>query len=132
MMLLLDTHIWIWWINQTPKRLPSEIIKQIELAETIAISAISCFEVTWLANHKRILLEIPIQEWIAQATDDASIICLPVSCMIASLAADLPKHHKDPQDRIIMATAICHTSQLISADSQFSEYHEMKDLLISI
>lgn len=131
-MLLLDTHIWIWWINQTPKRLPNEMIKQIEQAETVAISAISCFEVTWLYDHKRILLDIPIQEWIAQATDNAGIICLPVSCKIASLAAELPEHHKDPQDRIIIATAICHTSQLISADSQFSEYQEMRDLLISI
>ncbi len=131
-MLLLDTHIWIWWINQTPKRLPNEMIKQIEQAETVAISAISCFEVTWLYDHKRILLDIPIQEWIAQATDNAGIICLPVSCKIAGLAAELPEHHKDPQDRIIIATAICHTSQLISADSQFSEYQEMRDLLISI
>jgi PIN domain nuclease of toxin-antitoxin system len=131
-MLLLDTHIWIWWINQTPKRLPGKIIKQIEQAEIIAISAISCFEVTWLADHKKILLEIPVQEWIAQATEDASIICLPVSCKIASLAAALPEHHKDPQDRIIIATAICHTSQLISADSQFSEYQETKELLITI
>lgn len=131
-MLLLDTHIWIWWINQTPKRLSNEMIKQIEQAETVAISAISCFEVTWLYDHKRILLDIPIQEWIAQSTDNAGIICLPVSCKIASLAAELPEHHKDPQDRIIIATAICHTSQLISADSQFSEYQEMRDLLISI
>ena len=131
-MLLLDTHIWIWWINQTPKRLPNEIIKQIEQSETVAISAISCFEVTWLYDHKRILLEISVQEWITQATEEASIICLPVSCKIASLAAELPEHHKDPQDRIIIATAICHTSQLISADRQFFEYQEMKNLLISI
>lgn len=131
-MLLLDTHIWIWWINQTPKRLPIEIVKQIEQEETVAISAISCFEVTWLYDHKRILLEIPVEEWIAQATEDASIICLPVSCKIARLAAELPEHHKDPQDRIIIASAICHASQLISADSQFPEYQEMKDLLISI
>ena len=131
-MLLLDTHIWIWWINQTPKRLPNEIIKQIEQSETVAISAISCFDVTWLYDHKRILLEISVQEWITQATEEASIICLPVSCKIASLAAELPEHHKDPQDRIIIATAICHTSQLTSADRQFFKYQEMKDLLISI
>ena len=131
-MLLLDTHIWIWWSNQTPKRIPSEIMKQIEKADTVAISAISCFEVTWLYDHKRILLEIPVQEWITQATDAANIICLPVSCKIAGLAGELPEHHKDPQDRIIIATAICHTSQLISADSQFSEYQELKDLLIPL
>lgn len=131
-MLLLDTHIWIWWINQTSKRLPNEIVKHIEQAEIVAISAISCFEVTWLYDHKRILLKIPVQEWIIQATEDANIICMPISCRIASLAAELPEHHKDPQDRIIIATAICHASHLISADRQFFAYQEMKDLLISI
>lgn len=131
-MIILDTHIWIWWINQTPKRLSSEIIKRIEQAQIIAISAISCFEVAWLASHRRIILEIPVQAWIAQATENAGIVCLPVSCKIAKLAAELPEHHKDPQDRIIIATAISNTSQIISADNQFAEYEEIKNLLISI
>lgn len=78
---------------------PNEMIKQIEQAEPVAISAISCFEVTWLYDHKRILLDIPIQEWIAQATDNAGIICLPVSCKIASLAAELPEHHNKMNEK---------------------------------
>ncbi len=81
-MLVLDTHIWIWWINQTPKRLPAKIVKLIEQADHLAVSAISCFEVTWLYDHERIYLKIPVQEWISQATEDATIICLPVTCMI--------------------------------------------------
>ncbi len=36
-MLVLDTHIWIWWINQTPKRLPAKIVKLIEQADHLAI-----------------------------------------------------------------------------------------------
>ena len=129
-MLVLDTHIWIWWINQTPKRLPIEIVKLIEQTELVAISAISCFEVTWLSDHERIHLEIPVQEWIYQATEDAQIFCLPISCKIASLAAALPEHHKDPQDRIIIATAITHETQLVSADNKFDEYQEIRELLI--
>ncbi len=131
-MLVLDTHIWIWWINQTPKRLPAKIVKLLEQADHLAISAISFFEVTWLYDHERIFLKIPVQDWISKATEDADIICLPVSCMIASLAAALPEHHKDPQDRIIIATAISHETQLISADSNFPEYKEIEGILISI
>lgn len=131
-MLILDTHIWIWWINQTPKRLPIETVKLIEQAELVAVSAISCFEVSWLYDHGRIQLEIPVQEWISQATDDAQIMCLPVTCTIASLAATLPEHHKDPQDRIIIATAMSHAAQLVSADGNFPEYREIEKLLISI
>ncbi|WP_045221377.1 type II toxin-antitoxin system VapC family toxin [Desulfonatronum thioautotrophicum] len=131
-MLILDTHIWIWWINQTSQRLPMEIVKLIGQAELVAISAISCFEVTWLCEHGRIHLEIPVQEWITQATEDANIISLPVSCAIAGLAAALPEHHKDPQDRIIIATSINHEARLVSADSKFSEYREIKETLVSV
>jgi PIN domain nuclease of toxin-antitoxin system len=131
-MLVLDTHIWMWWINQTSQRLPMEIVKLIEQTELVAISAISCFEVTWLYDHGRIHLEIPVQEWITQATEDAQIISLPVSCAISSLAAALPEHHKDPQDRIIIATTINHEARLVSADSKFSEYQEIKEYLVSM
>ena len=73
-MIILDTHIWIWWINQTLNRLSNEVIKRIEQEQIIAISAISYFEVAWLAAHKRIIIEIPIQEWITQATENAGIV----------------------------------------------------------
>lgn len=109
-----------------------ETVKLIEQAQLVAVSAISCFEVTWLCDHGRIQLEIPVQEWISQATDDAQLMCLPVTCTIASLAAALPEHHKDPQDRIIIATAISHEAQIVSSDGKFSEYQEIERLLISI
>lgn len=131
-MLVLDTHIWIWWINQSSQRLPLEIVKLIEQTELVAISAISCFEVTWLYEHGRIHLGIPVQEWITQATEGAQIISLQITCTIASLAAALPEHHKDPQDRIIIATSINHEARLVSADSKFSEYQEIKETLVSV
>jgi PIN domain nuclease of toxin-antitoxin system len=99
-MLLIDTHIWIWWINQTAGRLPKTIVNQIEQADIVGISTISCFEITWLSAHNRIAMDIPIKDWLTQATVEAGIICIPPTCAIASLAAELPEHHKDPQDRL--------------------------------
>jgi PIN domain nuclease of toxin-antitoxin system len=46
------------------------------------------------------------------------------------LAASLPEHHKDPQDRLIIATSVIHNSRLISADSQFSLYDEIDHFLV--
>jgi len=131
-MLLLDTHIWIWWINQTSQKLSTNVIKQIVQSDLVAISAISCFEVMWLHSHKRIELNIPVCEWIIQATEGAGVTCIPISCEIASLAANLPEHHKDPQDRIIIATAVLQKFRLLSADLQFSAYKEISELLILI
>ena len=101
-MLLLDTHIWLWWINATPGKLPTHLIERIEGNEAVAISAISCFEVEWLARHGRIELDISLDDWFSCALTESGIVCLPITEGIARLAASLPEHHKDPQDRLII------------------------------
>ena len=129
-MLLLDTHIWLWWINATPEKLPPHLIDRIESDETVAVSSISCFEVEWLARHGRIELNICLDDWFSSAISEAGIMCLPITEPIARLAASLPEHHKDPQDRLIIASAILHNSAVISADKQFPLYEEISHLLI--
>ena len=52
--MVLDTHIWHWWINHIPGRLSSGIIDLIEQADEVAVSAISVFEMAWLVRHGRI------------------------------------------------------------------------------
>ena len=130
-MLLLDTHILLWWINSTPRKLPARLLATIEEADALAISAISCFEIEWLARHGRIELEISLDEWFSGVFFEAGINCLPITAEIARLAASLPEHHKDPQDRLIIATSIIHHLPVISADKQFSLYNEICDLLIT-
>jgi len=50
---ILDTHIWLWWVNADAELLAAARSKQIELCNFVAVSAISCFEVSWLARHGR-------------------------------------------------------------------------------
>jgi len=130
-MLLLDTHILLWWINGTAGKLPSSLVATIEDAESLAVSAISCFEIEWLVSHGRIELEISLDEWFSGVFSEAGVNCLPITAEIARLAASLPEHHKDPQDRLIIATSIIHNLPDISADKQFSHYNEISDLLIT-
>ena len=131
-MLILDTHIWLWWVDSIRGKLSESIQEQIETVETVAVSAISCFEIEWLVRHGRVEINVPLDEWFALALAEANVICLPVTGEIARLAAALPEHHKDPQDRIIIATAILHRANIISADRNFHEYAELKDLLIQV
>lgn len=130
-MLLLDTHILLWWINGTAGKLPSSLVTTIEDAESLAVSAISCFEIEWLARHGRIELEISLDEWFSGVFSDAGVNCLPITAEIARLAASLPEHHKDPQDRLIIATSIIHNLPVISADKQFLLYDKINSLLIT-
>lgn len=64
-MILLDTHIWHWWINQIPGRLSPATIDLIEEADEVGVSAISCFEMAWLVRHGRIELDLSFEEWLS-------------------------------------------------------------------
>ena len=130
-MIVLDTHIWHWWVNQIPDKLSAEIINLIEKTEKVSISSISCFEMAWLVSHGRIDLGMPFDEWFKKEKDEAKIDILPVTDDIAIQAVALPEHHKDPQDRIIIATALLHNAKLISFDSAFPDYQELDGQLIS-
>ena len=73
---------------------------------------------------------MPSQKWIDVGLSGSSITCLPIDRQITVLAANLPDHHRDPADRIIIATAITHGAQLMSFDEQFRKYDELKGHLL--
>ncbi len=129
-MILLDTHIWIRWILQDHS-LPKAIIDRIESSEETAVSAISIWEVALLEKRNRIELLIPVDQWFGEALAGSNIQSLDVTSDIAYLAATLPEHHKDPADRIIIATSILHNTKLVSLDSVFPLYTELQGQLIS-
>ncbi len=129
-MILLDTHIWVRWILQD-QSLPKAIIDRIESSEETAVSAISIWEVALLEKRNRIELLIPVDQWFGEALAGSNIQSLDVTSDIAYLAATLPEHHKDPADRIIIATSILHNTKLVSLDSVFPLYTELQAQLIS-
>ena len=129
-MIILDTHIWIWWLNDETSRLSEKWSKTIKTSLSIAVSAISCFEVAWLNRHQRIELPMEMTEWFEMATAGSGIKIIPITPRVAETAVELPEHHSDPQDRLIMATAIVHQAELISADSKFRIYKELDNLLL--
>ncbi len=127
-MILLDTHIWVRWL--TSSDLKPDIISLIENTEEIAVSAISCWEVAYLVKHNRMKLPIPIERWVEIGLYTAQISCLPIDEQIALLSANLPDHHRDPADRIIIATAIKYGSKIISLDANFQLYEQLSGLII--
>jgi len=127
-MIILDTHIWIWWTNGETDKISERWAEAIRTASTVTVSAISCFEVAWLTHHHRIELSMELSQWFQKATTGSAIEILPITPLVAERAVTLPEHHSDPQDRLIMATAMSHQFKLISADSKFDRYHELERL----
>ena len=129
-MIVLDTHIWLWWLNEDYARVQRGWINLIDESDNVAVSAISCFEVAWLERHSRVSLPGDLGDWFEKALGGSDIDLLPITPEIAKIAVDLPEHHTDPQDRLIMATAISYDAQLISADKKFRDYKEIAHLLV--
>jgi len=129
-MIILDTHIWYWWINLEHHKISQKRLDSIEQADNVAISTVSCLEILWLVKKKTLILPCSVDEWFNYAIEKSNLITVPVSREIAVLSGQLPEHHKDPLDRIIIATAIINNAQLISVDSKFPLYQELNYLLI--
>jgi len=89
----------------------------------------TCWEMAWLVQHGRIILKLSVSDWLNQI-EAAGVVVIPVSRAIAECAVSLPEHHKDPADRIIIATAVEHQAQLVSIDGRFPAYQELAGLLV--
>ena len=130
-MIVLDTHIWHWWVNQIPGKLSPATVALIEESADVGVSAISCFEIAWLVKHGRIGLDMAFEDWLQQVVDAHIVQFLPVTPWIGARAVSLPEHHKDPQDRLIIATALERNARLISFDTHFLLYQELINVLIN-
>lgn len=116
-MIVLDTHIWIWWIHDAPALTEQQkrCIRENE-EEGLGISVISCWEVAKLVEYNRLILPCSIQEWLEQATVYPGIQLLNLTPRIAVESTTLPgTFHRDPADQIIVATARLHDSPLLTA-----------------
>lgn len=130
-MIILDTHIWVNWIMLGDSSLSQPILAAMATQSTMAVSAISCFEVSLLVKQGKLELPLPIDVWFTEALSGSGVECMPVTCDIARQSVALSSVHKDPADRIIIATAIVHDGLLASIDSVFPAYPEIDGRLIA-
>jgi PIN domain nuclease of toxin-antitoxin system len=123
-MILLDTHIWVWWVHGDPQ-LPEthRIYLQTQEAEGLGVSIISCWEVAKLVEHKRLMLPCPVLDWLRQAVAYPGVRLLDLTLEIAAESTQLPgTFHRDPADQLIVATARIHNCPLVTVDRKILSY----------
>ena len=130
-MIVLDSHIWFWWINLEHHRLSSSLLAALENAPAIGVSPVSCFELALAHRRGRLELPLSIREWFALALAGSDIELLPLTPVISTRAVELSDIHRDPFDRIIIATALEIDARLASIDGHFASYPELAERLIS-
>lgn len=123
MWMLIDTHIFLWFVLGDPEITPAEIDK-LSVAhreKRLFMSAISIWEIAMLHKGNKIALHQPLDLWIDRATQGIQI--LPITPDIALESVQLPNCvHKDPADRFILATARIHGLSLITRDEKLLDY----------
>ena len=129
-MIVLDSHIWFWWINLEHHRLSSAQLAAIENASRVGVSPVSCFELALAYRRGRLELPMPARRWFDLALTGSDIELLPLTPAISARAVELPEVHRDPFDRIIIATALELDASLISLDGYFADYPELAGRLI--
>ena len=116
---MLDTHAWIWWVSKD-KRLEKSLgsaLDELPSDQRPWLCDISLWETATLLEKGRISFNIPFEEWIAAAAHHRTVRIAPISAAIAAEVAALPKtFHRDPADRLIVATCRVLKLPLLSKD----------------
>lgn len=122
MKLLLDTHIFIWSDGE-PERIPQSQLSAMEdETNDLILSVASVWEMQIKIQIGKLNLRMPLQEIIDGYRSVNSLQLLPIEYKHVLILNQLPLHHKDPFDRLIIAQAIAEDFTLVSADPKFSAY----------
>ena len=126
-MILLDTHTWIWWVNDITKLSESteQIINKAAAEKNIYISSISVWVVALLVGKNKLKLNMDVATWISYSEGLSFVTFVPVNNRIALRSVALPLH-SDPADRLIVATALHLGSSLVTKDKKLEAYGGVK------
>ena len=128
-MIILDTHIWFQYINDGPENLSDEIRTAIRDSDVLGVSIISCWEIAMLVSKQRLRFSIDVQDWISKALKYKGIKLIELTPEIAVLSSRLPgDFHKDPADRIIVASSIKLGSPLCTHDQKIINWGHIRTI----
>jgi PIN domain nuclease of toxin-antitoxin system len=122
MNLLLDTHIFLWFVNDDP-RLSDRHKDLIENEGNFSyLSVASLWEMSIKYNLGKLKLDPSYKDFIEREVRESSIILLNIELEHLRINASLPFHHRDPFDRIIISQSIAENVSIIKVDSIFNQY----------
>ena len=125
-MIILDTHISVWWSDEITRLSAAQrdaISNERRRQGTIGFSAVSCWEVALLSERQRVTLELDPLAWLNRLLNYPAVELLPITPEIAVRAYSLPEpFHRDPADRLLVATAIEWNCPLLTDDRMILDY----------
>lgn len=126
MKLLLDTHVLIWW-SSSSERLSTNVYNLItDTSNSLKFSIASIWEMQIKSQSGKLRLNSPLPNLIKTQMQVNNLQILPIELSHIYALDDLPNHHRDPFDRILIAQAIVEKIPLLSIDVAFDSYPVQK------
>ncbi|MEA5578352.1 type II toxin-antitoxin system VapC family toxin [Anabaena sp. UHCC 0451] len=122
MKLLFDTHTFIWWDSQ-PHKLSAKSLALLSNSSNIKfLSIVSIWEMQIKYQLGKLSLQLPLRDIINEQIHNHNIVILSITSEHILGLDNLPLHHKDPFDRLLISQANLEDAILISCDSVFNQY----------
>lgn len=127
-MVLLDTCALLWLAADRKKLSPQarSVIKSN--AGALFVSSISAFEIAIKSQKGKLDLPMDAEQWFGRATEFHGVQEIPISSAIAIGSVQLPRLHRDPCDRFIIATALQNAMPIVTSDSLIAQYEGVQVL----
>jgi PIN domain nuclease of toxin-antitoxin system len=120
--LLLDTHAFLWWVEGAPalgRRARAEVSNP---DNEVFVSIASCWELAIKLSLGKLRLAQSLERFIPEQLTRNGFVLLGVEFRHVARVADLPFHHRDPFDRVLVAQALQDELAIVSADRVFRKY----------
>ena len=122
MKLLLDTHVLLWWMHNDPRLSATAIAGVEDVGNQIILSSISAIEIAIKVRLGKLRLGLPLPLFFKRGMEGLRATEWPVLISHAACLIELPLHHRDPFDRILVAQAQVEGMILVSADEKIKLY----------
>jgi PIN domain nuclease of toxin-antitoxin system len=131
-MIVIDTHILLWWVNGSESLSPlakKTIKSTLSKGGEIIISSISAWEIAMLVDKGRLVLSMDVESWLDEVAQIDGVRFLPVDRDVGIKSTKLPgEFHRDPADRMIVASARKLALPLVTADEKILNYEHVKTI----
>jgi PIN domain nuclease of toxin-antitoxin system len=122
MRLLLDTHTFLWF-SREPEKLPDNLRSTIiEAGPEAGVSVASIWEIAIKVSMKKLTLPAPFETLFPTSVSAAGLTLLPIEVQHLTMVSQLPWHHKDPFDRLLIAQARVGSLTVATCDPFFQAY----------